>query len=339
MKTTLPTLLTASLLALAGISARGQDPAAAQLFADPVLAKGKDFTIKRSQVEEAFLKFKANAAAQGQAIPEAQRNDVERRILDRLITMQVVGARATEDDKAEAKEKADKFMGEAMEQATSEAAFRRQLLAMGLTEAEFKADILERAIVEQVIERELRPQAVVTEADVKKFYDENPSRFEQPETVKMQHIHVSTMDPATRRELPAAEKTKKRELIDQTLTRARAGEDFAKLVNDVSDDVRTKERGGEYTVARGTMEPVFAGVEAAAFSLRPGQISDVLVSAFGFHIVKQIERTPARQIPYSEVSERIRDALIQQEVQKLLPEYLEGVKKEAGVEVVEAPQP
>lgn len=308
------------------------------LFADPVLARGREFTIKRSEVEEAFLKFKANAAANGQNVPESQREEIEKRILDRLIIVKVLSAKATEADKAEARKKADKFFADTKARASSEDSFKRQLLAMGLTEQEFKADIMERAVVEEVIERELRPKVQVTEAEAKKFYDDNPARFEQPEMVKFQHIHVSTIHPDTRRELPPAEKAKKRELADKTLARARAGEDFAKLVNEVSDDMRTKDRGGEYTVARNTMEPVFAGIESAAFSMKPGQISDVLITAFGYHVIKLVERIPAKQVPFTEVAERVREGLRTQQVQKLLPDYLEQAKKEAGVQLLDAPK-
>ncbi len=328
--------LTAVLLAAAPF-----DTAIAQapLFADPVLAKGKGFEIKQSQVEDAFLKFKANAAGNGQAVPESQREDFEKRILDRLVIVAVLSAKATPADRAEAQKKADKFLADTMQQAGSESSYKRQLLAMGLTEEQFKADIMERAIVEEVIERELKPKVNITDAQVRKFYDENPARFEQPEMVKFLHLHIATVDTNTRRELPAADKTARRALIDKALARVKAGEDFKKLVAEYSDDVRAKERGGEYTVAKGSMEPVFAGLESAAFSMRPGQTSEVLTSAFGFHILKIVERIPAKQTPFVEISEKIRDGLRQQEVQKLLPDYLDAAKKEAGVVMLAQPKP
>jgi len=304
------------------------------LFGDPVLAKGKGFEIKRSQVEEAYLRFKANSAANGQPVPESQREEIEKRILERLVIVRTVSDRATPEDKAEAQKRADKFYDDTKKQATSEASFKRQLLAMGLSDAEFRADILERAVVETVIERELRAKITITDEQVKKYYEDNPARFEQPELVKVLHLHLSTVDPETRRQLPTAERTKKRELADKALARAKGGEDFKRLVTELSDDVRTKERGGEYTIARGTMEPAFAGIEAAAFSMRPGQTSDVLETAFGYHILRVTERVPAKQVPFAEVSDRIRDNLRQQEVNKLLPDYLEQVKREAGVEII-----
>ncbi len=330
------TLAAILLLTLAAIpSASAQN----QLFADPIAAKGKGFEIKRSEVEEAYLKFKANAAANGQTVPDTQREDIEKRITDRLVILRVVSARATAEDKAESAKKAEKFMEDTKQQASSEASFKRQLTAMGMSLEQFKADILERALVEQVIERELKPKINVTDAVVKKFYDENPAKFEQPEMVKMLHVHVSTVNPNTRQPLPTAERTKKRELIDKTLARAKVGEDFKKLVTEISDDMRTKEMGGEYTVAKGTMEPAFAGIEAAAFSLRPGQISAVLESAFGYHLIKVTEKIPAKQTPFAEISERLREALRQQEVQKMLPDYMEQVKKEAGVEIISQAKP
>ena len=328
-------------LAAATFLCAGATRAAAQanLFADPVVAKGKGFEIKQSEVEEAFLKFKANAAGNGQAVPDTQRDEIEKRILERLVVVKVLGARANEADKAEAKKKADKFLEDTKKAAGSESAFNRQLLAMGLTEDEFKRDVVERALSEEVIDRELRPKVNLADAQVKKFYEDNPARFEQPELVKFQHLHISTVDPASRREVPVAEKTKRRETVDKALERAKKGENFQTLVAEYSDDVRTKERGGEYTVAKGTMEPAFAGIESAAFSMRIGQVSDVLTSAFGYHILKVTERVPSKKIPFAEVSDKIRDALKQQEVQKLLPDFIETAKKDAGVELLNQAKP
>lgn len=314
----------------------GHVAAADPLFADPVVVKARDFEIKASDLEAAYIKYQSNLAANNQVIPGPQREEIERRILDRLVVMRIVAARATAEDRAEGQKKSDKFLKDAIAAAASESSFKMQLTALGLTEAEFKADILERALVEEVVNREVGPQVELNPAEVRKYYDGHPEKFEQAEQVKFQHIHVSTINPRTGREMDEADKKTRRELIDRVLIRAKAGESFTALVKEVSDDVRTRDRDGEYTVSKGTMPPAFAGVEAAAFSLLTGEISQVIVSPAGYHIVKQLEHTSARQIPFSEVEERIRSALKQVEIQKQLPEYFERLKKEAGVVFTDA---
>jgi len=126
----------------------------------------------------------------------------------------------------------------------------------------------------------------------------------------------------------------KRKLAEDILKRAKAGEDFAKLAEQYSEDPGSKTRGGELPpFARGQMVPQF---EAAAFSMSTNSISDVVTTDFGFHIIKLIEKTPAEKVPFAKVSDRIKDYLVQQKTQKLAPAFLASLSKSADVEILDA---
>jgi parvulin-like peptidyl-prolyl isomerase len=204
---------------------------------------------------------------------------------------------------------------------------------MGMTAEGFTAQFIERAIVEEVVNREVRDKIIIPPARVRKFYDDNPKRFEQPETVRTAHILLTTRDLTTNQELPEDKNKAQRGLAEALLKRARAGEDFGKLAKEFSQDPGSKERGGEYVFARGQMALEF---ETAAFSLRPGQISDVVSTKFGYHIIKTLELNPAKKLDFEKVKDRIRDALQQEEADKQMPAYLDKVKKDAGVEILDA---
>src|SRR4030095_7139203 len=140
----------------------------------------------------------------------------------------------------------------------------------------------DQATAEAVVKRELKVD--VTDADVKKFYDENPSRFEQPEMVRASHLLLGTRDTANQVELPEDKKAAKRKLAEELVKRARDGEDFAKLAKEYSEDPGSKDNGGEYTFPRGQMVPEF---ESAAFSLGTNQISEIVTQQFGYHVIKR----------------------------------------------------
>ncbi len=302
------------------------------LFPPTVLAKGKGFEINDRQLDEAFMNFRTAAASRGQPPPpEDKRLETEKKLLDRLIVVQVLSRKATEADKTKGKATADKMLGEFRQQAGSEEGFKRQIAALGMTPEAFTTQFTERAIVEEVVTREVRDQIPVTPQQVQKYYDENPKRFEQPETVRAAHILLATRDIPTNAELPPDKQKAQRDLIEALLKRARAGEDFSKLAKEFSQDPGSKERGGEYVFPRGQMATEF---EAAAFGMRPGQISDVVTTKFGFHIIKVLERNPAKKVEFDKVKDRIRENLQQEEADKQLPAYLEKVKREAGVEVL-----
>jgi peptidyl-prolyl cis-trans isomerase C len=335
-----PLLLTASMTVLFSMSLLAADePKSAakrtsidDLFPDKVLARGKGFEIKNSAMEEEFMAFKQSMALQNRPVPEDQRVDFEARILDRLVIISLLNARATDVDKANAKVSLEKFMAESRQQAGGDEGFERALRAQGQSVERFKEKTLARALADEVFIREVRSKVEITPEQIKKFYDENTKRFEQPETVRVSQILISTVDRVTGQPMNDELVKKQRELAEQVLQEAKKGGDFAKLVEKYSDDPNSRSKGGEYTLARGQMAPEF---EATAFSLPTDQISSIVTTQFGFHIIKMLEKIPAKTIEFEKVKERVRDHLAQLEADKQMPAYVDKLKQEAGVEVLQ----
>ena len=317
------------LLAATLLLAAYQGFAADSLFPDKVVAKGKGVEVKQSELDEVMISLRATLAAQGQALPEADRARLMTNALDRIVMTRLVSARALPDEKAQAKKKADEFVAEMKKKAPSEEAFIRRLEVNGLKYESFITKAQEEALVRLVIDREVGSKVVVSEADIQKFYDDNSKAFEQPEMIKVNHILLTTLESGTKTELSEEKKKEKRALIDKLLARAKAGEDFAKLAKEFSEDLGSKERGGEYIFPRGRMVPEF---ETAAWALMPGQISGVVTTQFGYHIIKLQEKIAPKKLSLAEVSGRLKESLIGQQIQKQLPDYYKKLKEEAGVQ-------
>lgn len=306
-----------------------------ELFGDPVLAKGRGLEIKRSQFDTALMSIKANAAAQGRNIPPEYMSTLERQVLNDLIGMQLLLNKATATDKtlgrAQFEKSFQKFKTESkVTDAEYEERLALQLRAQGLTREQWEKQRVDQMTIGFTLERELKIS--VSDDEVKKFYDENPSRFEEPEMVRASHILLSTRDSGTGSDLSEAKKQEKRKQMEDILKRARAGEDFAKLAKEFSEDPGSKDKGGEYTFPRGQMVPAF---ESAAFSLNPNQISDIITTQFGYHIIKLSEKIPAKKVEFATVAEELKEGLKQQEIQKQLRDYVEKLKQEAGVEILD----
>ena len=275
--------------------------------------------------------MRASLAAEGRTLPESDRVRLRTNLVERIALSRLIMARATADEKAECKKLAEKYVEEVKKKAPSEEAFQRRLDATGMKLETFLARAEEEATVRKVIEREVASKITIADETIKKYYDDNEKSFDLAEMVKAAHIFVLTVDASTRAELSEERKKEKREKIEKLLVRAKAGEDFGKLAKEFSEDSGSKANGGEYTFARGKLGiPEF---EAAAFALLPGQISDVVTSQLGYHIVKVIEKLPPRKLPLSEVSLRLKDGLLAQEIQKQLPEYYKKVKEDAGLQL------
>jgi len=119
----------------------------------------------------------------------------------------------------------------------------------------------------------------VDDAAVQKYYDRHIDQFEIAEQVSAAHVLIKVDKDASE-----ATRAEKRKLAEKILDQAKAGDDFAKLARKYSDDTGSAAKGGALGYfTRGTMVPSF---EQAAFNLKPGQISDLVESPFGLHIIK-----------------------------------------------------
>jgi peptidyl-prolyl cis-trans isomerase C len=308
-------------------------PKPSDLFPDAVVAKGKGVEVKRSQLDDAMVSIKSTFASRGQDFPPDEMRRLEQQVLERLIQIQILLMKATDGDKAAGKDTCSNRMEAIRTRAGSEEMLNRQLKSVGTTQDQLKTKMTEESTAQIVLEREMKIS--VSEDEVKKFYNDNPSKFEQPEMVRASHILLVTVDPQTNKELSADEKAAKRKKAEDLLKRARAGEDFAKLAKENSEDPGSKDKGGEYQFARGQMVPEF---EAAAFSLKPNEVSEIVTTQYGYHIIKLSEKIPAKKVELAKVSNELKDYLKQQQMQQRqqeLQKYLEKIKKEASVEVLD----
>ncbi len=212
---------------------------------------------------------------------------------------------------------------------------------MGITVDELRSKATQEATAIAALKRVLN--VTVTDAELQEYYTNHPSDFEVPETVHVRHILLFTVDPSTRPPTPLSTNTiaLKRKQIDDLLKRARAGEDFAALATQYSEDPGSKDNGGELNeFPRGQMVPEF---EAAAFSLTNNEISDVVTSPYGFHIIKLLDKKPSHKLELAEkspatgltIAEELRDALINQKIKKLAPAYVKQLRAEYKVQILD----
>ena len=299
------------------------------LFSNEIVAQGKGVKVTRTMLDEALISIKSAAAARGQAIPPQQSKMMEAQVLSRLIGMQLLNQMATADDKKAGAVAAEKQLELIKKNGGGEENFNRQLKTAGMTLETLIKKLNEEATAEIVLEREVKFE--VTDEDVKKFYDENPDKFEQPELVRAAHILIGTREKDGA-EMTDAKKKEQRKLADDLLKRAKGGEDFGKLAREYSEDPGSKDKGGEYTFPRGQMVPEF---EAAAFSLQTNQIGDIVTTQYGYHIIKTLEKTPAKKVELEKAAPSIKQFLKNQGMQKQIPGYMSKLQKDANVEILD----
>jgi parvulin-like peptidyl-prolyl isomerase len=314
----------------------------ATLFGDPVVAKGKGFEIKQSQLDVVVDGFKARTAQMGQSVPT---EELEKTALNSLIVNQILLQEATDADKTAGKKEADEYIAQKLKQFGSQAAVEEQLKAAGKTFDGWRTEMTEQTTATAVMIRELN--ATPTEAEIKKYYDDHPTASEVPEEVHVRHILLLTIDPTTHAPLTDDQVKSKKKQIDDVLKQARGGTDFATLAKQYSEDPGSKENGGELPpFAKASADPTHAMVpefETAAFALTNNQISDVITTQYGYHIIQMLDKIPAKKIVLTDkvpsgdstVADEIKNFLIWQKLQELAPAYIEKLSKSPGVEILD----
>lgn len=152
-----------------------------------------------------------------------------------------------------------------------------------------------------------------TEEELQKYYRRHLDRFEILEQTQAAHVLIK-VDPDADEDT----RTKKRELAEQILDEARAGKDFGELARTYSDDAGSAVQGGDLGYfPRGTMVAPF---EKAAFALKPGEISDVVESSFGYHVIKSQGYIEAGVKPLADVLDTVKEGLAKEKSRQLAME-------------------
>ncbi|MFH0789747.1 MAG: peptidylprolyl isomerase [Pseudomonadota bacterium] len=178
----------------------------------------------------------------------------------------------------------------------------------------------------QYLQKEIIDKIILTEDKAKAYYKAHTETFKSPEMVRARHILIKA-EPGASDE----EKKKGKARAEDLLQKLKKGEDFAKLAAEVSDDTGTKAKGGDLDFfPKGTMIPAF---DEAAFSLKPGELSTVVETEYGYHIIKVEEKKEALLEPYEKIAEKVKDQALQEMRKAAATEFVEKALKNAKVEI------
>jgi peptidyl-prolyl cis-trans isomerase C len=180
---------------------------------------------------------------------------------------------------------------------------------------------------EKLLEAKLGNSVVATEADAKKYYDENPKEFQVPELVRASHILISTK-PTDPKADPNQVKAEAKKKAEDLLKQARDGADFATLAKENSSCPSAPKGGDLGSFSRGQMVKPF---EDAAFGMKVGQISDVVETQFGYHIIKVTEHQDPNQVTFDQAKARIIEGLTRQKKQEAARKYVESLREAAKI--------
>jgi peptidyl-prolyl cis-trans isomerase C len=197
-----------------------------------------------------------------------------------------------------------------------------QITRAGMTLDDVREQFLTREKIEALLKTQIG-DGQVTEAEAKTFYDENIQQFSQPEMVTASHILLKTQGKTDE------EKAAIHKQMEGILARAQAGEDFAALAKEFSEDPGSKDKGGEYTFPRGQMVKPF---EDAAFGQEDGKISPIVETQFGYHIIKTTDHKEAGTQSFEEVKGQLMEQLSNQKQSEAWQAFQKQMRDSAKIE-------
>ena len=288
-----------------------------------ILAKVNGTTITRAETDRAVKVLLAQKRAPQNLPPEVMKQ-AEDAALDQLVGAELLyQAGSKQEIKDLDKQVTDKIAeGRARFKTTAE--YETALKANNLTEKELLDIIRKDIVINKLLEKDVTSKITVAEADTKKFYNENQDKFKKTEGYRASHILIGVDPKAT-----AEEKKKAKEKAEAIRKKILAGDDFATLAK-AESTCPSKEKGGDLgTFGKGEMVPAF---EKATAALKPGEISDVVETQFGYHVIKLTEKSPAGVVTYDESKEKIENYLKQTKAQQAVVDYIAKLKEKATIE-------
>jgi peptidyl-prolyl cis-trans isomerase C len=289
-----------------------------------VAAKVNGVPITALELDRSFQAHVQVPYSQVQEDPRAK--EVLRQILDNLIDRELLLQQAKTLKMAVPPQQVDTQMQQLVQRFPSKEAFEQALTAQNFNMETLKKDVEGQLLRQQLVKKEVLDKVNVNARDVQTFYDQHKDKYVEEEQMRARHILIRVAQQAS----PEDEATLKNK-ADGALKRAKTGEDFATLAKELSDD-GSKENGGDLGFfPRGRMVPPF---EEAVFALQPGQLSDIVRTQFGYHIIKAEEHKTGRALAFDEAKAQVQEDLTREQTSARYQKYVAGLRSKAKVEVL-----
>jgi len=280
--------------------------------------------ITRAELDRLMASAQGRLSRAGKGLSGSQLTEMKKQALENLIDRELLYQESQRQgikvDEAVINEEIDALK----KRFPSEAEMKKSLARMKLSETFMRSQFTQERAIQQLIDKEFGQKVTVADKDVKAYYDKTPDFFKQPEQVQARHILIKVDLQAD--QTARAEARKKLENVQQKLHK---GEDFAALAKEFSQCPSSADGGNLGSFKRGQMVKPF---EEAAFALKPGEVSDIVETKFGYHLIEVTDKQPETTISYEDVKDRLRQYLRQEEIQKEVRLYVEKLKEKSEVE-------
>lgn len=283
--------------------------------------------ISRADFDAEISRARQQFAGLGQPISSARLSEIKKDVLENLIGRELLYQTSQKHGIKVDEAAINNQLAMLKKRFPSEAEFNKVLSKNNLSEAAIRAQLERNMAIKEFIDKQFVQKVTISDKESKAYYESNPEYFKQPEQVQASHILIKIDSEADE-----SQKAQARKKIEKIQKRLQKGEDFAALAKEFSQCPSNAKGGDLGYFQRGQMVPPF---EQVAFALKPGAVSDIVETRFGYHLIKVIDKKSETTIPYKDVKDKLEQHLKQEKIQKEVTLYVEKLKEKAKVEKVE----
>jgi peptidyl-prolyl cis-trans isomerase SurA len=302
-------------------------PAAQARVVERVAAVVGDSIVLASEVEERVAPLLADANQIRDPDKRAARSAALRReVLDRLIDDELIVQQAAELKLSISNEQVDASIEEIKKQNNlNDDQLREALRGQGMTMAAYRADLKRQLLRFRVLNIAVGSKVNIADDEVRAYYERHMKDGTNVQ-VRASHVFIAIPDGAD-----AQVVAEKQAQAQKILERAQAGEDFAKLARESSDDAATRADGGDLGFFGKDMLP--KPIEEIVFAMKVGEIRGPIRADRGFHVIKLVDRKVKDPKPFDEVKDDIRMQLRQKDMERQTKNYLAELRKKTLVDI------
>ncbi len=298
--------------------------AAESQSADQKVAVVNGTIIKQAELDSEMNRYLARLQRTGRFPNDLELREIKKQVLENLIARELLYQESQKKGIKVDQKQVDAQLTALKDRFPSEAEFNNALKRVNLTEADLRFRFERDLAIRELLDGQIGGKVAVSNKESRAYYDGNLENFKKPEQVRASHILIK-VDPGAEEAKKAEARTK----IELVQTKLKKGEDFGALAKEYSEGPTGPKGGDLGFFGRGQMVKPF---EEAAFTMKPGQVSGMVETRFGYHLIMVTDRTPEGIVPYEEAKERLEQFLKQQKVQAAIAEYVETLKAQAKIE-------
>ena len=297
--------------------------ARAQLFGPAVTINGEELSREKVHAQVDHMINQRGLNSGGITQPSVYKK-MQDEVVDQLIVQELLWQEAQRRDFVVEDELVDERLQQMKSGFDTELAFLFKIQAGGFTEATYRDDIRQQESVQRMIAQGISSGISISDEDVEHFYNTNIDQMKTPLAVRARHILITPNSTALADHQAAKGKA------ESILAEIRGGADFVELATNRSQGPSAARGGDLGYFGPGQMAPAF---EQAAFALQPGELSEVVQTQFGYHVIRVEDRRGGETAPLKETAEQIRSYLRQLALQNAVEMLVTTLREEGAVEI------